>query len=291
MNKKIYRTLLVCQQSNNSIKLIYGHRIEWLMTKLDYQTKEWKKCEIRNLIVFFKDLQNPQELSDLTNKSFLEINVRANNKDAIFHINFPSKHSERFFTPLSSKLDEFNPLNLYPVDSKVYYDDDVDLQDLESFIISNAKSLNEIKEEFGVDIKKYPYVLGSFFEFVPTRIFIDFKGFKDSTGFRYDIFDEFNAYPNSKVKLVAILNNEDSDNHEIFEFTISESPVEFNCGYIPDRLKTEIYDSNGKVIYESNYSILKSINLSLHVKQRSLKDEQTGEIIDVYSTNSFEVTR
>ncbi|WP_146138412.1 hypothetical protein [Chamaesiphon polymorphus] len=202
------------------------------------------------------------------------------------------KHSERFFTSLSSKLDEFNPLNLYPVDSKVYYDD-VDLQDLESFIINNAKSLNEIKEEFGVDIKKYPYILGSFFEFIPTRIFIDFKGFKDSNGFRYDIFDEFNAYPNSKVKLTAILNNdnEDSDNHEIFEFTISENPLEFNCGYIPDRLKTEIYDSNGKVIYESDYSILKSINLSLHVKQRSLKDKQTDEIIDVYSTNSVEIIK
>lgn len=202
--------------------LVYGHTIEWLLTETDYQIDAWRKFEKKGLNVFYTDLESSQELN-----AFFEdgrINIDVNDKS--YQIDFKINGTDKDFTGLAYPSDEFNPIGHYPIQADVYFGaDDFYGQSFDQFIANHADSLEIIENKFRVKLNSHPEVIGCFFKFYPTRILTKFKGFeKDGGGFKYEIFDEFESYSESVVKITS--NN--NEQNEVFEFKLLENPITFN---------------------------------------------------------------
>ncbi|MFZ5950861.1 MAG: hypothetical protein ACOYXC_09145 [Candidatus Rifleibacteriota bacterium] len=257
--KKIYRTILICKEFNDTFNLIYGHQIEWFLTEIDYQIKEWKGFEKFGFHIFFSDLTEISELDSLINNC--QVNLLVNEKN--YKIYFPHTEEENDFISLSYPKDQFNPLNHYSGTSIVYFGPELILNDtIQDFIAKNEIALDFFRDEFSLNFSSFPEVVGCFMRFFPTRLLTHFKGFEeDGGGFFFQIYDEFKCFQDSRVEIRTTCDDKEND----YNFILKDNPSPFYCGYVPDLVQTKIFQSDSHLIFSSTFSVLKKINFSLNI--------------------------
>lgn len=271
----VMRTFLIARTKNN--ELLYGHSIVWELSGLDYVIDTWKKCQLGEISIYFKDLRDGAEVNAALKEGIFNL---APELDICISLDLPE--SETFFIEKSYDEENFNPLSGLCSFATVYFRElSADSGDLADVPRRYKEAFERIKDDFHIDILATPHLLGSFTVFRPTRIEEEFQGFQSDTaaGYRIRLLDYFQLYEGAKVCLKAVAGH---DTHTT-ELTLDDELHVIDCGFVPDRHVTAI-ELNGQIIYRSSFSLVKHINFTAHVVEE--KKVRIGDKVIVQKRSS-----
>lgn len=255
----VLRTLLIADNKNRS--LLYGHSIVWELSEIDYSIKKWKQHTLGDISVYFKDINDEASIASAVNSGVFNLSP---DLDIQLTINYPE--SDHFFIEMSYEEDNFKPFIGLCTFAKVHFLEYSSLQrnGFLDYTRAHEESFRTIQEKYHIDLLTKPHLIGSFTIFTPTRIEEAFKGIEteDIVGYKIALFDYFNLYKGAKVYSEA---TSESKTHTE-SFLLDNEMHEINCGFVPDRHTTKI-EFNGQTIYRSSFSLLKKIQVKMHINE------------------------
>ena len=242
----LYKYLLIYTKKN---ELIYGECIEWKCGA--YDKKDSLKINIplkqglRASVIY--ENNRIEEISEKTIKFNQDLIFEYNQKETDF---VTQRFDEFIFTPLIDRCSEID-----------VFIDEVESIKQKEWIDKNQSVIEQIKNDFGVDLHKHPELYKTFTFYKPTRINVITKYPKKNTNsqsVRYKFVDEFLEYQDYSYKITLY----ESDN-VIQNITghISDDIKELAIDIQPDAEEIKIFKEN-HVIYDSMNYFIKKININ-----------------------------
>lgn len=261
--RRIHRTLLLVDNKTETI--IYGHSIDWILSDLDYNIKNWKAFNIGCISVYFKDIENISEVNESINAGVFDLSP-----DQKCKIYFDFPESENFFIEKSYEEENFSPFISLCSYADVYFRDTTTARtNPADYLQAQKETFDIIKEKFQVDLIKYPHLLGTFTNFTPTRLEESFRGIKDDNvvGYEVALVDYFNLYKGAVVNLEST----DETNSHVTTFSLDNEMHQINSGFVPDKQVTTVI-LDGVTIYRSSFGLIKKINVNTNIiEQKNIR--------------------
>lgn len=271
MNSNItYKVLIILFKRGKNYHFLYGHALYWETNELIADQNKWVKYDADKKIRVFLCNQDKIQFNNLKHaiNENNEYSIFGGNTNYKFKFNLPFFLNDFFVESNDKKY--FNPFISYSSKLDAYFSEDFEIDDLDydDFLKQNLSALQKIKETNNIDFLRYPYLYQSFNCYHPFRLRERFKGFQDSShsGFTICFWDELQKYNNPDV----IVKTFDNYKEKCIKVKFSEQPIFYDIGFVPDRVITEIYDTNGEKIYKNDSHVVKSINLKSNVVEKEV---------------------
>ncbi|MFB9867813.1 hypothetical protein [Vreelandella sulfidaeris] len=260
--ESIFRVLIICRKAKNSWEFVYGHGVEWDLTELDYRVKKWRKCSINNNFeVYFRDFESIDEWANSISDNCITINEN-------LKLLLPEEKSEEIFIDKDyTKDSDFNPFISMCCKVNYYYSNNENVSDIEN-LLTDEGALFKIKDQFSVDLKRFPYLFQTFGLYVPIRIEESFKFLGDDAD--PDISLQFNDYFLRYQGCNVNITVEEKGKEHSETLLLDNEKHYFKCGFSPDSVETKIYQG-GDIVYKSKSFFVKKVHVSMNI--------QTGPVL------------
>lgn len=276
----IFKTLLVARRKEESLDFIYGQSIRWARGPLDTYEPEWRlsRCKQR-LVVFLGDSRTDEIEVAFRNGQSVTISVKGRD-----YLVLPPQwtHEETGLLPAHPTA-EYNPFISLAARHEILFPSGSDIggRQVDDIVRELREGLQEIAKKFGVPMRRYPELLGTFHIFTPTRLLIHWRGYDqgENKGLEVLAHDEFETYGKAQMRLTARFGDQESTTSA----SIRDLPKEFTLGWVPDHVSIVIQDESAQTVYSDEAHTLKSILLDTKVLTSEVRVE--GMTVPVYETS------
>ncbi|TGL19760.1 hypothetical protein EHQ47_16825 [Leptospira bourretii] len=280
MNKE-YRTIIILEKKQGVTKFVFGHSILWDKTELDYQITDWRKIEISNFIIWFADISET-ELSGIES-GFQENNFKFKGIQLCNESTY-SYEDNQFLEPDSTK---FNPFITLCTKRKIYYRKLNYLSGLDQYIQEREITFNKLKENFGIDLIVYPFMLETFSIYRPTRLFFRLHGDKEKKdALIIKAYDEFGYYHESKVEIILFNDMEEQFFYK-FDLNTLYTKNRIECGFNPSRAIIKVTNTLNEIIYKTDNYFIKKIVLTMGIGKTPIQTD--SGIVRPFTSQTFEI--